>query len=514
MDRPLHDIELRIKTAEDKIETLQYDKDLLLGQVDSLAEIIQQLLRTPHKPHHETESDDFPPEQCIILRGVTCIRGKHLYRCVKDVFSVGMRLRNILITKCKIINYNDSDSMHHVLVKLSSPSQKKDVLINKHRLSRCENVTLRNVFISDNEHTCMVQDTTGKHGRPHPPSLMSLDFQQPYQRNIHPQPRAQQKHYSLNQPRKRHYSPLQHKLPTRQSTPHQHQHQPQQHQATSKQRQDIPQTNQCTPRQRTPAQSSQVNVQRYTHPSQVQNSSTPVQVQRPLNDQLKYPSVQQAQYPQGKHPQQHPAAQHKQFPHTAHQPQSPPTHYGSQQSQQNPMHHTVSLQGPSEYTNDFNANSIPMSTNSNVMNQSSREHLLIQQQPTLQPPHHEPIIQQLPVQQPSIQKPLVHQPFTQQQGIISQQGLPQSQQLTPIFVPRTDPYQMHAVAVTEPQATIAISQRTPSQEYHQLQPSVNSHQYNSIASLSNTAQIIKGASNTLYNNDQYDTEFPTLQQYQ
>ena len=178
------------------------------------------------------------------------------------------------------------------------------------------------------------------------------------------------------------------------------------------------------------------------------------------------------------------------------------------------MHHTVSFQGPSEYTNDFNANSIPMSTNSNVMNQSSREHLLIQQQPTLQPPHHEPIIQQLPVQQPSIQKPLVLQPFTQQQGIISQQGLPQSQQLTPICVPRTDPYQMHAVAVTEPQATIAISQRTPSQEYHQLQPSVNSHQYNSIASLSNTAQIIKGASNTLYNNDQYDTEFPTLQQYQ
>ena len=75
MDRPLHDIELRIKTAEDKIETLQYDKDLLLGQVDSLAEIIQQLLRTSHKPHHETESDDFFSEQCIILRGVTCIRG-------------------------------------------------------------------------------------------------------------------------------------------------------------------------------------------------------------------------------------------------------------------------------------------------------------------------------------------------------------------------------------------------------------------------------------------------------
>ena len=146
------------------------------------------------------------------------------------------------------------------------------------------------------------------------------------------------------------------------------------------------------------------------------------------------------------------------------------------------------------------------------MIQSSREHLLIQQQPTLQPPHHEPIIQQLPVQQPSLQKPLVHQPVSQQQGIISQQGLPQSQQLAPIFVPRTDPYQMHAVAVTEPQATIAISQRTPSQEYHQLQPSVNSHQYNSISSLSNTAQIIKGANNTLYNNDQYDTEFLTLQQ--
>ena len=149
-----------------------------------------------------------------------------------------------------------------------------------------------------------------------------------------------------------------------------------------------------------------------------------------------------------------------------------------------------------------------MSTNSNVMNQSSRKHLLIQQQPTLQPPNHEPIIQQLPVQQPSLQKPLVHQPFSQQQGIISQQGLPQSQQLAPIFVARTDPYQMHAVAVTEPHATLAISQRTPSQEYHQLQPSVNSLQYNSIASLSNTAQIIKGASNTLYNNDQYDTEFP------
>ena len=65
MDRPLHDIELRIKTAEDKIETLQYDKDLLLGQVDSLAEIIQQLLRTPHKPHHETESDDFPQNNAL-----------------------------------------------------------------------------------------------------------------------------------------------------------------------------------------------------------------------------------------------------------------------------------------------------------------------------------------------------------------------------------------------------------------------------------------------------------------
>ena len=131
----------------------------------------------------------------------------------------------------------------------------------------------------------------------------------------------------------------------------------------------------------------------------------------------------------------------------------------------------------------------------------------------MQPQHHEPIIQQLPVQQPP-QKPLVHQPFSQQHGIISQQGLPQSQQLAPIFVPRTDPYQMHAVAVTEPHATIAISQMTPSQEFHELQPSVNSHQYNSIASLSNTAQIIQGASNTLYNNDQYDTEFPTLQQYQ
>ena len=178
------------------------------------------------------------------------------------------------------------------------------------------------------------------------------------------------------------------------------------------------------------------------------------------------------------------------------------------------MHQTVSLQGPSEYTNEFNANSILMSTNSNVMNQSSMEHLLIQQQPTLQPPHHEPIVQPLPVQQHSLQKPLVHQPFPQQQGIISQQGLPQSQQLAPIIVPRTDPYQMHAVAETEPQATLAISQRTPSQEYHQLQPSVNSHQYNSIASLSNTAQIIKGASNTVYNNDQYDTEFPRLQQYQ
>ena len=109
----------------------------------------------------------------------------------------------------------------------------KHVLINKHRLSRCENVTLRNVFISDNEHTCMVQDTTGKPGRQHPPSLMSLDFQQPYQRNTHPQPRAQQKHYSPNQPRKRNYSPPQHKFPTRQNTPHQHQHPPQQHQATS-----------------------------------------------------------------------------------------------------------------------------------------------------------------------------------------------------------------------------------------------------------------------------------------
>ena len=73
---------------------------------------------------------------------------------------------------------------------------------------------------------------------------------------------------------------------------------------------------------------------------------------------------------------------------------------------------------------------------------------------------------------------------------------------------------MHAVAVTEPHATISISQSISSQEYHELQPSVNSHQYNSIASLSNTANIIKEASNTLYNNDQYDTEFPTLQQYQ
>ena len=65
------------------------------------------------------------------------------------------------------------------------------------------------------------------------------------------------------------------------------------------------------------------------------------------------------------------------------------------------------------------------------MNQSSREHVLIQQQPILQPPHHEPIIQQLPVQQPSLQKSLVHQPVSQQQGIILQQGLPQSQQLAP-----------------------------------------------------------------------------------
>ena len=70
---------------------------------------------------------------------------------------------------------------------------------------------------------------------------MSLEFQQPYQRNIHPQPRAQQKQYSPNQPRKRNYSPLQHKLLRRQITPHQHQHPPQQHQATSKQRQDTPQ---------------------------------------------------------------------------------------------------------------------------------------------------------------------------------------------------------------------------------------------------------------------------------
>ena len=58
-----------------------------------------------------------------------------------------------------------------------------------------------------------------------------------------------------NQPRKRNYSPLQHKLLRRQITPHEHQHPPQQHQATSKQRQDTPTTNQCTPRQRTPAQS-------------------------------------------------------------------------------------------------------------------------------------------------------------------------------------------------------------------------------------------------------------------
>ena len=62
---------------------------------------------------------------CIILRGVTCIRWQRLYRCIKVVVSGGMRLRNILITKCKIINYNDSDSMHHVLVKLLSHSQKK-----------------------------------------------------------------------------------------------------------------------------------------------------------------------------------------------------------------------------------------------------------------------------------------------------------------------------------------------------------------------------------------------------
>ena len=113
-----------------------------------------------------------------------------------------------------------------------------------------------------------------------------------------------------------------------------------------------------------------------------------------------------------------------------------------------------------------------MSTNSNVMNQSAREHLLIQQQPTLQPPHHEPIVQQLPVQQSSPQKPLV-QPFSQQQGIILQRGLPQSQQFAPIIVRRPNPYQMHAVAVTETQATPVISQRTPSQEHHQLQPIVN-----------------------------------------
>ena len=62
---------------------------------------------------------------------------------------------------------------------------------------------------------------------------------------------------------------------------------------------------------------------------------------------------------------------------------------------------------------------------------------------------------------------------------------------------------MHAVAMIEPHATLSISQTAPSHEYHQLQPHVNSQQYNSIATLSNTAQIIKVESNTLYNNDQY-----------
>ena len=116
------------------------------------------------------------------------------------------------------------------------------------------------------------------------------------------------------------------------------------------------------------------------------------------------------------------------------------THYGPQLSKHNAVHQAVCHQSP----HDFNANIIIMSTNSSVMNQSSREHLFIQQQPTMQLLRHEPIIQQLPVQQPSIQKPLVQQPFSQQQGIISQQGLPQSQPLSPIIVPRTDPYQMHA----------------------------------------------------------------------
>ena len=101
----------------------------------------------------------------------------------------------------------------------------------------CENVILRNIFISDSKYTCMVPDTTGMHGRQHPPSLMSLDFQQTYKSNMHPQPRAL--HYSPNQLRNRHYIPLQHKLPThkRQSTPYQHQHPPQQHQATSRHQQ-------------------------------------------------------------------------------------------------------------------------------------------------------------------------------------------------------------------------------------------------------------------------------------
>ena len=61
-------------------------------------------LKTSHKAHHEIESTDLSPDQCIILRGVTSIRGQYLYRCVKEVFSGGMRLRKIIITKCKIIN--------------------------------------------------------------------------------------------------------------------------------------------------------------------------------------------------------------------------------------------------------------------------------------------------------------------------------------------------------------------------------------------------------------------------
>ena len=107
---------------------------------------------------------------------------------------------------------------------------------NKYRLSKCENVRLRNVLRGDDEHTCdvwynivpvnMVDNT--------PTALKSLDFQQSCQRSLNPQPRAQQKHYSPNQPRIRVYSFLQHKPSTRQTTPHQHQHPPQQHQDTYK----------------------------------------------------------------------------------------------------------------------------------------------------------------------------------------------------------------------------------------------------------------------------------------